>query len=95
MSPPEARLGEFGRIRRYLAPLAAGCPGALGLTDDAALLTVPEGRQLVVTVLPDGFDHDGTVYRSLSAVARAITGTQWNGHVFFGLKSAHRGRGAA
>ncbi len=49
MSPPEARLGEFGRIRRYLAPLAAGCPGALGLTDDAALLTVPEGRQLVVT----------------------------------------------
>ena len=42
-------LGEFGRIARYLAPLAAGCPGALGLLDDAALLSVPAGRQLVVT----------------------------------------------
>jgi len=49
MSPPEARLGEFGRIRRYLAPLAAGCPGALGLLDDAALLTVPAGQELAVT----------------------------------------------
>jgi thiamine-monophosphate kinase len=33
-----AALGEFGRIRRFLAPLAAGAPGGLGLTDDAALL---------------------------------------------------------
>ena len=49
MTPPEPRLGEFDRIRRYLAPLAADCPGALGLTDDAALLKVPEGRELVVT----------------------------------------------
>ena len=49
MSPPEPRPGEFDRIRRYLAPLAAGCPGALGLTDDAALLRVPADRELVVT----------------------------------------------
>ena len=66
-----------------------------GLAPGTHLRREWQGRQLVVTVLPDGFDHDGTVYRSLSAVARAITGTQWNGHVFFGLKSAHRGRGAA
>ncbi len=51
MARPEqgGRLGEFSRIRRYLAPLAAGCPGALGLTDDAAVLTVPNGQELVVT----------------------------------------------
>ncbi len=49
MTPPEPPLGEFGRIGRYLAPLAAGCPGALGLTDDAALLTVPAGYELVIT----------------------------------------------
>ena len=44
-----------------------------------------KGREVRVTVLTDGFDHDGTVYRSLSAVARAVTGTQWNGYLFFNL----------
>jgi thiamine-monophosphate kinase len=40
---------EFELIRRYLAPLAAGAPGALGLEDDAALLAAPAGMELVVT----------------------------------------------
>jgi hypothetical protein len=44
------------------------------------------GSRVSVTVLADGFEHDGARYRSLSAVARAVTGTQWNGHLFFGLK---------
>jgi hypothetical protein len=39
-----------------------------------------------VEVLPNGYVHQGTVYKSLSAVANAITGTRWNGYVFFGLK---------
>jgi len=43
------RLGEFERIDRFLRPLAAGSPGALGLVDDAALLDVPAHRRLVVT----------------------------------------------
>ncbi|HEX8374259.1 MAG TPA: thiamine-phosphate kinase [Geminicoccaceae bacterium] len=41
-------LGEFGLIDRLLRPLAAGFPGALGLADDAALVRVPAGRELVV-----------------------------------------------
>jgi thiamine-monophosphate kinase len=41
-------LGEFGRIRRFFAPLAG--PGALGLEDDAALVDCAVGRRLVVTV---------------------------------------------
>ena len=41
-------LGEFGRIRRFFAPLAG--PGGLGLTDDAALLDCRPGYRLVVTV---------------------------------------------
>jgi thiamine-monophosphate kinase len=45
-----APLGEFGRIARFFAPLAAGAPGALGLTDDAALVDCPAGERLVVTV---------------------------------------------
>jgi thiamine-monophosphate kinase len=45
---PAKPLGEFGRIREYFAPLAG--LGALGLTDDAALLDCPPGYRLVVTV---------------------------------------------
>ena len=41
--------GEFEIIRRFFAPLAADAPGAFGLTDDAAALTVPPGQSLVVT----------------------------------------------
>jgi thiamine-monophosphate kinase len=41
------RLGEFERIARFFAPLAA--PGALGLKDDAALIDGPDGQQYVLT----------------------------------------------
>ena len=41
-------LGEFELIERVLKPLAKGYPGALGLTDDAALVDVPAGQQLVI-----------------------------------------------
>ena len=46
-----------------------------------------QGVQHTVTVLPDGFEYEGRPYRSLSAIARAITGTRWNGWTFFGLKA--------
>jgi len=39
-----------------------------------------------VLVLDDGFSWQGTRYRSLSAIARTITGTAWSGPLFFGLK---------
>ena len=44
-----------------------------------------QGRAIEVTVLQDGFAHDGRTYGSLSAVAHAVTGTRWNGLLFFGL----------
>ena len=44
------------------------------------------GVEQTVTVLADGYEWEGRPYRSLSAIARAITGTRWNGLVFFGLK---------
>ena len=43
-----------------------------------------QGVQHTVTVLADGFEYEGRPYRSLSAIARAITGTRWNGWAFFG-----------
>lgn len=47
-----------------------------------------QGVEHVVTVREDGFEWQGRTYKSLSRVARAITGTQWNGWVFFGLRGA-------
>ncbi len=38
-----------------------------------------------VEVLAEGFSYQGRSYRSLSAIAREITGTAWNGYLFFGL----------
>jgi hypothetical protein len=50
------------------------------------LLTRQVGdRQIVVKVLKDGFEYESRRYRSLSAIAREVTGTRWNGLLFFGL----------
>jgi hypothetical protein len=46
-----------------------------------------QGAEHRVTVTDGGFVHEGKPYKSLSAIARAITGTRWNGWIFFGLKS--------
>jgi len=50
-----------------------------------------QGVEHCVTVLADGYEYEGRPYKSLSAIARAITGTRWNGLLFFGLKN-HRSR---
>ena len=49
-----------------------------------------QGVEHCVTVRDDDFEYQGRPYKSLSAIARAITGTQWNGLAFFGLKSGTR-----
>ena len=47
-----------------------------------------QGVEYVVTVTRAGYEYAGQPYKSLSAIARAITGTRWNGRVFFGLRSS-------
>lgn len=42
-----------------------------------------KGNEVVVKVLESGFEYDGRLFRSLSAVASEVTGTSWNGFVFF------------
>ncbi len=58
-------------------------------------LTVKPGTKLIrqyqgerheVIVVEDGFRYQGKSYNSLSSIAREITGTRWNGRVFFGVK---------
>jgi hypothetical protein len=45
-----------------------------------------KGIEHQVTLVKNGFEYQGQKYKSLSKVARVITGTQWNGFTFFGLK---------
>ncbi len=55
-------MDEFDLIRRYFAPLAAGFPGSLNLTDDAALIDIPAGKELVITkdAISEGIHFLGT-----------------------------------
>jgi hypothetical protein len=43
-----------------------------------------KGTDIVVKVREEGFEYEGRLYRSLSAIAREVTGTKWNGFLFFG-----------
>lgn len=84
------KIGETGAVpnqkRRGEIQLAAG----------AVLVREFDGIEHRVTALPDGqFEYLGQRFRSLSAVARAISGTPWSGPVFFGLKSGKAKRTAA
>ena len=49
-----------------------------------------KGHEYQVEVLDNGFEYDGEVYRSLSAVAHTITGSHWNGYLFFGLNNPNK-----
>jgi len=89
---------ELTRLLDALADEVQGRPGRKAMIADprnpvvgTKLVREWDGAAHVVTVLRDGFDWQGRRYRSLSAIARAITGTRWNGYRFFGLRDAGRG----
>ncbi len=50
-----------------------------------------KGHPVEVQVLDRGFEYQGRRFRSLSAVARAVTGAHWNGFLFFGLTHQSKG----
>ena len=72
------------------------CPsGRTKLPKDAPILGCTfvrewKGRRHEVNALRDGFEWEGRKYRSLTAVAKAITGTHWNGRAFFGVSSGRK-----
>jgi len=91
------------RIRAPRAPIPSGlaemrartATGRIASSHDSRLplpgtLLVREykGRDIVVKVLDGGFEFDNRRYKSLSAIAREVTGSKWNGYLFFGLKAA-------
>ena len=80
------RVSQDARARRPIrvAPVRKLAPGAL-------LIRQWGGAKHQVTVLERGVMFRGKLYRSLSAVARVITGNRWSGPLFFGLKARLKG----
>lgn len=71
---------QHSKIKTSARPFNGVLPGT-------TLLREFDGRQYKVTVRSDGrYAFEGQSYKSLSAIAKLITGTQWSGPAFFGLK---------
>lgn len=81
--------GSAREVDRASASLrrAACAPVADTLSPGTRLLREWQGRTHHVTVSGGGFEYEGKTWRSLSAIAFAITGTRWSGPLFFGLRS--------
>lgn len=89
----EQRLGGVSRSTRSLLRQVATQGSAAGtaksvrrkLTPGTRLVRDWHGVGHTVIVLEDGFEYDGKHWKSLTAIAKAITGNHWNGPLFFGL----------
>src|SRR3982074_675919 len=78
----DGKLGEKPKERSQRLPIAG-----------TRLVREWHGIEHSVTVRGDDFEYQGRPYKSLSAIAREITGVRWNGWVFFGLKNHPGARG--
>jgi len=67
-------------------PCASGASDSRLPVPGGAIVRKYKGRQIRVVVRSDGFEYDGQRYKSLSGVAKAITGSHCNGFRFFGLE---------
>ncbi len=70
---------------------ANAIPGSSRIKPGTQMIRQWQNATHTVTALADGFEWNGRTYKSLSAVANAITGTNWNGFSFFGIKRAPPG----
>src|SRR6266446_9622165 len=70
---------------------ANAIPGSSRIKPGTQMIRQWQTTTHTVTALAVGFEWNGRIYKSLSAVANAITGTKWNGFAFFGIKRAPSG----
>jgi hypothetical protein len=82
--PPEATSGSTAGLNGPQRDHRLPKPGTL-------LLRRFGRREILVKVLDEGFEYQSRHYRSLSAIAREVTGTRWNGLLFFGLTERRHG----
>ncbi len=78
------KLANLGRVLREEGDLAGSA--AIRVKPGVRLMREWRGETHQVLVLEDGFEWNGRRWRSLSAIAREITGTHWSGPRFFGLE---------
>jgi hypothetical protein len=88
---------ETTKLLNALADEVEGKPGRKSMIADprnpvvgTRLVREWNGSEHTTIVLRDGYEFEGRKYKSLSAIARDITGTRWNGYRFFGLREAPR-----
>jgi hypothetical protein len=74
---------DSGRVAKAVSSSARIKPGT-------RLIRQWDGQTHQVTVAEDGFEYKGERYKSLSEIARLITGTRWSGPLFFGLKQSQK-----
>ena len=80
------RIADDTAARRQAAPT----PERIRVAAGTVLIREWHGTRHQVTVLNDGFLFRTKHFRSLSQIARAITGSRWSGPLFFGLKAARK-----
>jgi Protein of unknown function (DUF2924) len=78
------RIADDATVRRQVSTT----PEKIRVSTGTVLIREWHGTQHQVTVLKDGFLYRAKRFRSLSRIARAITGSRWSGPLFFGLKSS-------
>ncbi len=80
----QARL--HGLVRDYKRNPRNFDENPVGLKPGTKLVRIWQGKRHSITVQVAGFEYDGKKFTSLSEIAHVITGTRWNGWIFFGLK---------
>ena len=84
----KTRLRQAARMDRRVSDKPSGKGDILPGT---RFVRMWKDRRYEVLAHENGFEYEGRMFRSLSAVAHEITGTRWNGKIFFGLKKGKRG----
>ena len=84
LMPPRSKPVDTRKtVRAVPASFSDGSPLLLGM----AIERIYKGQIIRVIARENGFEFEGELYRSLSAIAKHITGKHWNGYHFFGLRN--------
>jgi DUF2924 family protein len=81
-----------GSFEQNPVRLAKAVPSSARIKPGTRLIRQWDGQTHQVTVAEQGFEYKGERYKSLSEIARLITGTRWSGPLFFGLKQSEKKR---
>ena len=80
---------QAGPVARVVRRVSGNPRSQVDILPSTRFVRIWKDRRYEVLAHENGFEYDGRMFRSLSAVAREITGTRWNGRLFFGLKKGN------